>query len=1204
MPQRPDLGYRPFCGRIRHSPSADNRNFTVTYNNVEKTFNYVGKTGVGWSTFKSGPTFPANDFLNDKFLGGSAGLTILLKSQFDPTLASQDNAGGIAVIYLHGLNRAYLHTTGNTFTSGSGATITYNQAENGPLGSVHMTHEEQGTTTYFQFSDTVPAFWYNTFSYPYTTKGQLLVNDIQTNTNDADDFNKNQGVIYHEIGHTLGVGNAWSSVSNSYRDARGLPLTWDGLTWKGSLANQEYTKLFNDRATRLGLETTQEIKECPLEDAKFFGTGSRNSHFSEHVFNAMQMTSVVEEAGVREFKSKLLFDSMRDIGFNINNTKEETNYKLSDYYIDSLTFANGELTFHFSKALTTANVQFETAKIYITKVGDTQEHSWDVKSKPSTSSPSTSAVLHNFQPPLENDTTYCFAFQYSTFGFSGSEKVLSGVFTREFTTSSPPTITGPATLTIVENTTTLTTNPTFTANVGGVTWGLEGTDASSFSISQAGILSINAAPDFESTTSFSLTVTATANGVTVRKNVTVNVTDVADVAVINGPNTVSVIEHSTTAVGTYSITPVANHGWSVEGTDAIDFNISETGVVTFVSPPDWDIFTTRSFSVVYHEPLPTTEEVTAGNNNTFTLPAGTTVDNGVHDLPRAFTNTKYFFPLTVTTGQQVTIVGISFALNYLKIQSLKANRTGETPTSFTRESSDFVVEITPNQTGVIEWSHTLAAGTYDVSIHGEISVVNPLTNSNIILELPYTGGNAVIDPFLGNPPDYSIINSFLPTMTLEVVEPYAQLPVTVTVTKLAFAIEAATVDTGGTSITMEANQPFPDDSDVTFYLTSVSETNRIPYDIADAVLNGNEVRLPLQNTTIYINQVILGRLTIPGREITNVAFTITNQSTQALPVVAPTVIPDATAGNPIQVSEDGTTINIPFSGPTPTESPTIYIASDQGAFQQAASTVEAANSMVRATLPTKAYQGMEYSIKIGTKTTPYTVKNTRTEESPSATTRIEEVGFAYANGTKYLQVTVKTGYEIQNPLNITGNGLAADGRVLKNNNRTLDIPLTAEANYLFFYSVISNMTVGEDSLAPFLVKLPTINPRIIQPPEEVVNMVPNNMPPIPSVSEAVGKKFYLTFDREVTLAGSPFDDKVSSVTTSPRDSKVLVVTLTNEPSEAVQVTYTATVENHIKDTANDVMMPSQTLTVSPFVPKVTGSSVRFPRQTNIRLVRN
>jgi hypothetical protein len=319
-------------------------------------------------------------------------------------------------------------------------------------------------------------------------------------------------------------------------------------------------------------------------------------------------------------------------------------------------------------------------------------------------------------------------------------------------------------------------------------------------------------------------------------------------------------------------------------------------------------------------------------------------------------------------------------------------------------------------------------------------------------------------------------------------------------------------------------------------------------------------------------------------------------------VVAPTVIPDATTGNPIQVSEDGTTIDIPFSGPTPTESPTIYVASDDGDFQEADSTVEAA--MVRATLPTKAYQGMEYSIKIGTKPTPYTVKNTRTEESPSATTRIEEVGFAYANGTKYLQLTVKNGYEIQNPQDITGDGLAADGRVLKNDNRTLDIPLTAEANYLFFYSVISNMTVGEDSLAPFLVKLPSMNPRIPQPPEAVVNMT-LNMPPIPSVSEAVGKKFYLTFDREVTYAGSPFDEKVSSVTTSPRDSKVLEVTLTNEPSEeAVQVTYTATVENHIKDTANDVMMPSQTLTVSPFVPKVTGSRVRFPRQTNIRIVRN
>ncbi len=159
------------------------------------------------------------------------------------------------------------------------------------------------------------------------------------------------------------------------------------------------------------------------------------------------------------------------------------------------------------------------------------------------------------------------------------------------------TITGPASVNYAENgqgnvATYSATDP----ESDSVTWGVGGTDAARFEISESGELSFNVPPDFENPRDankdnvYEVTVTAFDGDFTSTLDVTVAVTNVNESASITGPAAVSYVENSTTAVATYSAADPEGDGvtWSVAGTDAARFGISETGELSFNMPPDFE----------------------------------------------------------------------------------------------------------------------------------------------------------------------------------------------------------------------------------------------------------------------------------------------------------------------------------------------------------------------------------------------------------------------------------------------------------------------------------------------------------------------------------------------------------------------------------------------------------------------------------------
>ena len=127
-----------------------------------------------------------------------------------------------------------------------------------------------------------------------------------------------------------------------------------------------------------------------------------------------------------------------------------------------------------------------------------------------------------------------------------------------------------------------------------VTWSLSGADAASFSISEDGMLSFAASPDFEAPADsdmdnvYTVTVTATDSGdATDAIDVTVTVTNVNEAPAASGEAAVDYAENGTDPVGTYMASDPDDGDaitWSLSGADAASFTISEDGILSFAAP--------------------------------------------------------------------------------------------------------------------------------------------------------------------------------------------------------------------------------------------------------------------------------------------------------------------------------------------------------------------------------------------------------------------------------------------------------------------------------------------------------------------------------------------------------------------------------------------------------------------------------------------
>ena len=128
-------------------------------------------------------------------------------------------------------------------------------------------------------------------------------------------------------------------------------------------------------------------------------------------------------------------------------------------------------------------------------------------------------------------------------------------------------------------------------NAASATWTLEGPDASDFAISSRGVLTFKSSPDYETKTTYMVTVKASVGSDMDTQDVTITVTDVNDAPLeISGMSNVDYAENGAGPVETYTLSGAnaALATWTLEGPDASDFAISSRGVLNFRSSPDYE----------------------------------------------------------------------------------------------------------------------------------------------------------------------------------------------------------------------------------------------------------------------------------------------------------------------------------------------------------------------------------------------------------------------------------------------------------------------------------------------------------------------------------------------------------------------------------------------------------------------------------------
>ena len=136
-----------------------------------------------------------------------------------------------------------------------------------------------------------------------------------------------------------------------------------------------------------------------------------------------------------------------------------------------------------------------------------------------------------------------------------------------------------------------------------LTYTLDGTDAASFGIvTTTGQLQTKSNLDFEEKTSYTVTVTATdQENLSDSIQVNITITNVDETPTVTGDSTINYAENGAGTVAAYTAVDPENGQitWSLSGDDSSNFSISNTGLLNFDTPPDYETPTDTDSDNVY-----------------------------------------------------------------------------------------------------------------------------------------------------------------------------------------------------------------------------------------------------------------------------------------------------------------------------------------------------------------------------------------------------------------------------------------------------------------------------------------------------------------------------------------------------------------------------------------------------------------------------
>ena len=175
-----------------------------------------------------------------------------------------------------------------------------------------------------------------------------------------------------------------------------------------------------------------------------------------------------------------------------------------------------------------------------------------------------------------------------------------------------PEFTSAATFSAAENQTAIGTVTATDAEGDDVTFTVSGSE---LAITSAGVLTFASAPDYETKTSYTATVTASDGTNSTTQDITVNVTNVNDVAPEFTSNATFSAAENQTAIGTVTATDAEGDDvtFTVSGSE---LEITSAGVLTFASAPDYETKTSYTATVTASDGTnSTTQDITVNVTN-------------------------------------------------------------------------------------------------------------------------------------------------------------------------------------------------------------------------------------------------------------------------------------------------------------------------------------------------------------------------------------------------------------------------------------------------------------------------------------------------------------------------------------------------------------------------------------------------------------
>ena len=334
------------------------------------------------------------------------------------------------------------------------------------------------------------------------------------------------------------------------------------------------------------------------------------------------------------------------------------------------------------------------------------------------------------------------SYQFTGYVSDGTIQVSQSITIVIININDIPTISSSATFSASENQTAIGSVSATDEDGDSLTFSISGSE---INISSSGVLTFATAPDYETKTSYTATVTVTDGTASVTQDITVNVTDVTEVTnqapAFTSSATFSAAENQTD-IGTVTASDADGDSltFSISGSE---INISSSGVLTFASAPDYETKTSYTATVTVTDGTASaTQDITVNVTDVADLTvSGTIFSNRYYvmdsDVPNV-NNHDFSSNDAVETAQEITNPSIvnGFVGTFTTADSVTVEDTIDVYKISTSSNMYVNLDVSQYESGVKD----LDINLYDAEGNAvEFSYASGSTEENETINLPNNG---------------------------------------------------------------------------------------------------------------------------------------------------------------------------------------------------------------------------------------------------------------------------------------------------------------------------------------------------------------------------------------------------------------------------------------------------------------------------------